>query len=112
MTTPDDASEPFGVDPAEVAGSDLIDVRRVPAFNQSPHLLPTAVWRDPSRVDDWVASLDRARAVVVYCVHGHEVSRGTATRLRAEGVNARFLRGGFEAWRVAGLPLVSKGAAP
>jgi Fe-Mn family superoxide dismutase len=43
--------------------------------------------------------------VVVYCVHGHEVSRATALRLRAAGLDARFLRGGIAAWEAAGLPL-------
>jgi superoxide dismutase, Fe-Mn family len=46
--------------------------------------------------------------VVVYCVYGHEVGRGTALRLRAQGVNARFLRGGIDAWEAAGLPLTDK----
>jgi Fe-Mn family superoxide dismutase len=46
--------------------------------------------------------------VVVYCVHGHEVSRSTAMQLRAAGLRARFLRGGIEGWQAAGLPLVDK----
>jgi Fe-Mn family superoxide dismutase len=48
--------------------------------------------------------------VVVYCVHGHEVSRATALRLRSAGVNARYLRGGIDGWRTAGRPLVAKPA--
>jgi Fe-Mn family superoxide dismutase len=47
--------------------------------------------------------------VVVYCVYGHEVGRSTAMRLRATGVDARFLRGGIDGWKAAGKPLQSKG---
>ena len=33
-----------------------------------------AVWRDPEHVDRWIVELNWNRPVVVYCVHGHEVS--------------------------------------
>jgi len=51
------------------------------------------------------------KANVVYCVYGHEVGRATALRLRAQGVNARFLRGGIDAWQAAGRPIDPKGNA-
>jgi superoxide dismutase, Fe-Mn family len=41
-------------------------------------------------------------------VHGHEVSRATALRLRAAGLNARYLRGGIDSWQAAGRPIVDK----
>jgi len=41
---------------------------------------------------------------------GPEVGRNTAMRLRAAGVNARYLRGGIEGWMAAGRPLVDKPA--
>ncbi|MBC7702973.1 MAG: superoxide dismutase, partial [Rhodoferax sp.] len=72
-------------------------------------MLPTAQWRDPARVGEWGPALDREREVVVYCVYGHEVGRTTAMRLRAQGLQARFLRGGFDGWQSAGLPVVNKG---
>ncbi len=108
MDKTDDSDAAFGVDPELLAGAVLIDVRRVAAFGQSRHLLPTAVWRDPANVAQWADALDARQDVVVYCVHGHEVSRGCAMYLRSRGLRARFLRGGFEAWRSAGLPLVDK----
>jgi Fe-Mn family superoxide dismutase len=48
--------------------------------------------------------------VVVYCVFGHEVGRSTALRLRAAGLNARYLRGGIDGWQAAGRPLANKPA--
>lgn len=73
----------------------LIDVRRPARFSESPHLLATAQWCAP----DAVASLTLGgppREVVVYCVHGHEVSQQAALALRQAGWNARFLAGGLE----------------
>jgi carboxylate-amine ligase len=40
--------------------------------------------------------------VLVYCVHGHAVSRGVLLQLRAAGIDARFLRGGIEGWQASG----------
>ncbi len=106
------AGDDLAADRAEVAGADLIDVRRAGVFDAAGQMLPTATWRDPARVTAWAGTLDPAREVVVYCVYGHEVGRSTALRLRAQGLKARFLRGGIDGWQAAGLPLVDKGATP
>ena len=106
------ASEPFGADQAEVSGAALLDVRRAGVFEAASQMLPAAQWRDPGQVGDWGPTLDREREVVVYCVYGHEVGRTTAMRLRALGLQARFLRGGFDGWQSAGLPLVNKAEQP
>ncbi len=106
------AGDELAADRAELAGADLIDVRRAGVFENAAQMLPTATWRDPAQVAEWGATLDPSREVVVYCVYGHEVSRGTALRLRAHGLKARFLRGGIDGWQAAGLPLVDKGGAP
>jgi Fe-Mn family superoxide dismutase len=42
-------------------------------------------------------------------VHGLDVGRSTALALRARGFDARYLAGGIEAWRAAGLPVQPKG---
>jgi hypothetical protein len=44
-------------------------------------------------VDTWKHTLPRGSDVVVYCVHGHEVSQGVAKAL-----GARYLEGGIEHW--------------
>jgi Fe-Mn family superoxide dismutase len=67
-------------------------------------------WRDPAQVAQWSAERGD-RPVIVYCVYGHEVGRATALRLRAAGVDARFLRGGIDGWQAAGRPVQRKGAA-
>jgi rhodanese-related sulfurtransferase len=83
----------------------LIDVRRRPALDADPGLIPGAVWKDPEQVGAWAAGLKPGQPVVAYCVHGHEVSRGVVDRLRALGIEAALLEGGIEAWKAAGGPV-------
>lgn len=73
-------------------------------------MIPGARWYDPAAVATWSAELPAGRELIVYCVYGHEVGRATAMRLRAAGLNARYLRGGIDGWQSAGLPLVDKPA--
>lgn len=103
------ASEPFGATQDEVAGALVVDVRRAGVFEDAETRLPGAAWRDPATVDRWAGDLPVDRDLVVYCVYGHEVGRATALRLRAAGLRARFLRGGFDGWQAAGQPLEPKG---
>ena len=102
------ASEMLAAGQSEVANARVLDVRRAAMFEQASQMIPGAVWRDPSCVGEWAAALAQDGDLVVYCVYGHEVGRATALRLRALGLNARFLRGGIDEWTKAGLPLVDK----
>lgn len=108
----DAVSESLGADPDEIGGALVLDVRRAAVYAQARTTIPGARWFDPAAVDTWSATVPTDRDVVVYCVHGHEVSRATAMRLRAAGLDARFLRGGIEGWRAAGRPLADKPADP
>jgi rhodanese-related sulfurtransferase len=86
----------------------LVDVRRREAFEQSPHLLPGAVWRDTGNTLTWSADIDAAQPIVVACKAGHEKSQMTVAQLRGDGFDARVLDGGYEGWATAGLPFVAK----
>jgi rhodanese-related sulfurtransferase len=83
----------------------VIDVRRRDRFFESPYVIKGALRRDPERVDEWKASLPPAADIVVYCVHGHEVSRNAAKAL-----GARYLEGGIEHWKENGGELAAKPA--
>ena len=104
------ASEPFGATPEEVGGALLLDVRRASVFDQDDTVIPGASWRDPATVATWAGEWPDERAVVVYCVRGHEVSRATALRLRSAGLKARYLHGGIDGWKAAGRPVQTKRA--
>jgi len=88
----------------------VIDVRRAPAFSDSPHLIRGSLRRDPERVADWARTLPRASEVVVTCVHGHEVSQNAAAALNKLGIRTRYLEGGVEGWREQGGPMAAKPA--
>ena len=86
----------------------IVDVRRRAAFDMDPRILPAARRGDPEHVIEWAAHLPRDRAIVVYCVHGHEISQQVAATLAARGFDARFLDGGIEHWKETGAPTLLK----
>jgi Fe-Mn family superoxide dismutase len=106
--TVEQCSEALSASHDDAAKAHLVDVRRAGAFEQADALIEGAEWRDPGQVDAWASQLPADKDVVVYCVYGHEVGRATAMRLRSAGINARFLRGGFDGWKAAGGPLSPK----
>lgn len=90
----------------------VFDVRRRQAIDGDDQMIPGAIWQDPGDPAAMVDTLDRQRDVVIYCVHGHQVSQSVAAALRADTINARVLRGGIDAWRSAGLPTKRMSALP
>lgn len=102
------ASEELGASQDEIGDALVLDVRRAGVFEQASTMIPGARWCDPSAVATWSAELPADRDVIVYCVHGHEVSRATAMRLRAAGFNARYLRGGIDGWQSTQRPVVDR----
>jgi len=80
----------------------VIDVRREAVFRAAPDRIAGALRRDPATVAEWGGSLPAHPQIVVYCVHGHEVSQNAAHALRERGLAAQYLEGGLEAWRAAG----------
>ena len=89
----------------------LIDVRRAPAFEADTTMLAGATWRDPFATDDWIKFLPHHSDIVVYCVHGHEISKNTCAALRAAGLKARYIEGGIEAWTAQSTPTIKKQSA-
>lgn len=94
-----------------LVGSDkapfLIDVRREAAFSASHWVLPAA--RRANGADPAASlALKRDVPIVCYCAQGHNVGQMAAARLRADGHQAAWLEGGFEAYQAAGGPLVAR----
>lgn len=107
-----DAAIKSGTLQSDLAGARaplVIDVRKTPAFNAASEMIAGALRRDPAQVDAWAKELPHASTVVVYCVHGHEVSQGVAEALRSAGISARYLIDGIEeGWKQAGGELMRK----
>ena len=89
----------------------VIDVRRAQAFEADAIMLAGATWRDPFATDEWIKFLPRQLDIVVYCVHGHEISKNACVALRVAGLNAHYLEGGIEGWKENGAPTIKKHAA-
>lgn len=104
-----EASAELGAGADAVAGSRVLDVRRAGVFEAAKTMLPDARWCDPAAVAAWAQELPRDAPVLVYCVYGHEVGRATALRLKAVGVDARYLEGGIDEWAKAGRPVIARG---
>lgn len=60
-----------------------------------------ARWRDPDRVQDWIAELSPEKPLIVDCSYGFDVGRNGTTTLIARGLDAGYLRGGLAAWSAA-----------
>lgn len=82
----------------------ILDVRRVPAFEKNPVVLPGALRVPPDALGVWAAhnAADKSLPMVVYCVYGHEVSQTAAKELEALGFAVRYLEGGISEWQSAG----------
>ena len=80
----------------------LVDARPANYVSKDPDTMPSAVWRDPERVDEWCAQLVPEAPVFVYCAYGFEVGCRVATVLLERGFDARYIRGGLAAWYGAG----------
>ena len=103
----------------------LLDVRPQARFDASPRMLMGAQRCPADQIAAFAAALfvsNPNQEVVTYCVYGHRVSMGAAADMRAAGLNARALAGGFEGgedgvdnrqeiakWRSAMLPTVASG---
>jgi len=89
----------------------IVDARTDDDFNDDGRLIPGAVRRPGLEVADW-ADRFSGQSLVVYCQGGLKISQAAAAWLRHDGGKASFLKGGFQAWRDAGLPLVPEAKLP
>jgi rhodanese-related sulfurtransferase len=76
----------------------VYDVRKIHDRVDVEYPVPTAQWRDPEKVSQWRRDIGDADEVIVFCVHGHQVSQSTRDVLRERGIRAHILEGGIEAW--------------
>jgi len=81
----------------------VIDVRRNERFFEAGDFIRGAIRRDPAKIADWSKTLPQGANVVVYCVHGHEVSQNAA-----QALGAKYLEGGVEHWREESGELAAK----
>ena len=86
----------------------IVDLRHPLDYLPDPRVLPHTVRVSPSDLTAHQAQLPRDRDVILYCTcPSEETSAKVALQLHKFGINrVRPLRGGFEAWRDLGYPLI------
>jgi len=92
----------------------IIDVRDDEDYAADPRLLPCTLKRDWDKAAAWIEAWNppRGTRAVVICQKGLKLSEGVAAILRARGIVAEVLEGGFLAWREAGGLLLSPAKLP
>ena len=85
----------------------VVDVRRDKAFAEDATMIAAAV-RPGEDLVAFAKQHAARRAIVAYCVHGHEVSQEAARALSSAGYLASYLEGGIAAWVAAKLPTLRK----
>jgi Fe-Mn family superoxide dismutase len=83
----------------------FIDARPKHYVTRTQDIIDGATWRDPEQVRDWAAELSKSEPVVVFCVYGFHVGCQTASALREQGFDARYMKGGHAAWKAIGGPV-------
>ncbi len=86
----------------------VLDVRRQNDFDADGVKLPGAQWRNPEQLAEWSKGIPKDREVVIYCARGGSVSNSVLDHLLGQGLKARFIEGGIEAWKTAGGPTAAK----
>ena len=86
----------------------VLDVRREADYAASNETIPGAFWKNPEKIDAWIGALPKTQEVVIYCVRGGTISNSIVDRMHAEGIQARFIEGGIEAYKSAGGKLSRK----
>src|SRR5262249_37690287 len=80
----------------------IVDARQREHMSHHVDLMAGAMWRDPDRVEEWVADLTPDEPVAVDCSYGFDVGRNVTKTLIERGFDARFVRGGLAAWYASG----------
>jgi membrane protein DedA with SNARE-associated domain/rhodanese-related sulfurtransferase len=86
----------------------IVDLRHPLDYLPDPRVVPGAVRVGPAELGMHSDRIPRDRDVILYCTCPSEETSGkVALQLHKMGIDrVRPLRGGFDGWKVAGLPLV------
>lgn len=82
----------------------LVDVRPPDVFDADDRMIIGSARRYPAEIDRWCSDIPVSRAVVAYCADGRHLGRAVALALRGTGIDAGYLAGGMQAWKVGRFP--------
>ena len=102
LNLPSISVEEFSAEIAQRECVQVLDTRPKHYFSRNADMMKGAVWRDPTRVDEWSKGLSPEATVYVYCAYGYHVGCGVTAALCERGFDARYIRGGLSAWYALG----------
>lgn len=85
----------------------FVDARSATALKRNPMQVPGAIHLPLKELDQRIKLLPRGRSLVTYCTLSHEKTSARVARiLKDRGFHEVYpLRGGFQAWKRASLPV-------
>jgi hypothetical protein len=92
----------------------VLDVRRRDDFSADDSVIVSAARCDVTRERQWLDGLAAAKAVVVYCADGGEISQAAAAALREAGISGAHLEGDARTnkWVTRERPKIDRIACP
>jgi Fe-Mn family superoxide dismutase len=102
LNLPAISAEELSAEVAQRQHAQVIDARPAHYFSRNNEMMEGAIWRDPTRVDEWSKELKTDEPVFVYCAYGFHMGCSVAAQLAERGFDAKYLLGGLSAWYAAG----------
>ena len=102
LNLPSISAEELSAEIARRVQAQVLDARPAHYFSRNNEMMKGAIWRDPTRVDEWSKELSADEPVFVYCAYGFHMGCSVAAQLCERGFDAKYLRGGLSAWYAAG----------
>src|SRR5258707_9363907 len=87
---------------ANGSGVQIVDARQRDHMSRHVDLMAGATWRDPDRVEEWIAELTPRKPPAGYCPDGFPHRANLAEPPSQHGLHPRFVRGGVSAWYASG----------
>ena len=112
LNLPSASVEEFSAERAKHEQLQVLDARPKHYFSRYSDMMKGAIWRDPSRVDEWSKDLSPEAPVYVYCAYGFHVGCSVTAALCERGFDAKYIRGGLSAWYALGGARTLKAAQP
>src|SRR5439155_20813691 len=77
---------------ANGGGVQIVDARQRDHMSRHVDLMAGATWRDPDRVEEWIAELTPDKPVAVYCSYGFDVGLRRRAQRDEDAHRARLRR--------------------
>ena len=88
LNLPSISAEELSAEIARRVQAQVLDARPAHYFSRNNEMMKGAIWRDPTRVDEWSKELSTDEPVFVYCAYGFHMGCSVAAQLCERGFDA------------------------